>query len=367
MKLLSRHILREIAVPAVLSLTVVSFIAVAGELRERVAELPVAFITMGDLAQLAVLALPMVVSYIIPVTYMMGILLAFGRLAQDGEITAMKAAGIPLKRAIQPVVLGGVVLTLVCFIIQDRIQPWSVAHLRTLMAEDLPRRRSIDVLPAGTVQEFNDWRVYIGGKDPEDNTWRNVEVLVPEGDDSAQTFYAKSASVVRRDGATWLELRNGHWIQPEADQLGWTTFQEFVKRVPDFAAKKVSGRNMALSLGGLLALEAELTKKDEEAASLALKKRLYGVREEVNKRVSIPLACLAVTLVSAPLGVRARRSGRSFSFAVGSGVILVYYLLFMVMQPQSLHPLNEVVLRGMIPNALFVLAGSVLLWRVDRV
>jgi CDP-diglyceride synthetase len=79
------------------------------------------------------------------------------------------------------------------------------------------------------------------------------------------------------------------------------------------------------------------------------------------------LGSLAVTLVAAPLGVRARGAGRSYTFAAGFSILLIYYVLGTVMDPKSLHSLGSVLLRTSVPNLVLSAAGIALVWRVDRV
>ncbi|MDZ4861665.1 MAG: LptF/LptG family permease, partial [Candidatus Hydrogenedentes bacterium] len=84
-------------------------------------------------------------------------------------------------------------------------------------------------------------------------------------------------------------------------------------------------------------------------------------------RVTLPLACLAVSLAAAPLAVRSPRSGRSFSFAIGLMLLGGYYLMRLLLEVGSVHSLEEYIVRGIVPNAVLCLIGLYALWRVDRV
>jgi lipopolysaccharide export system permease protein len=57
----------------------------------------------------------------------------------------------------------------------------------------------------------------------------------------------------------------------------------------------------------------------------ALRRRLDSLEVEVQKKFSIPAACLVFVLVGAPLGMRARRSGISVAFL--SILFFVFYYL----------------------------------------
>src|SRR5205085_12076012 len=55
--------------------------------------------------ELFALALPGVLPYTIPFGVLVGILIGLGRMAADGEITAMRAAGVSSRKVILPVLI----------------------------------------------------------------------------------------------------------------------------------------------------------------------------------------------------------------------------------------------------------------------
>lgn len=367
MSIINRYILREVAAPLALACAIISFLAVANELRERVTDLPLPVLLLSDLARLTLYFLPSLVSYIVPIAYLMAILLAFGRLAQDGEIIAMKAAGIPLKRLILPVVAGGALLSVGCFFLQDRVQPMALARAKMLITVEMPLRVTLDVLPTGQMHRFGDWQIYIGGKDkePRTRTLRNIDIL----DGRGWMYYAESATLVKEDGQSAIVMPRGHIVMPE-DEQGFPimNFTNLSLRLPDLAQlRRIGNTRYELTLSELLAQEKREALRYSISRSSADKKTLQGTRSEVSDRFSLPLACLAVSVAAAPLGVRARRAGRSYTFAVGAGIFLAYYVLRFLLEPKSLHAIHEVVLRGLAPNVALILAGLWFLWRVDRV
>ena len=205
MGILNRYILRQIAAPALMAVTLVAVIGVAQEIQERVAKLPLAQMTLSDFARLSGYFLPTIVSYLIPVTFMLGILLAFGRFSQNNELVAMKAAGIPLKRLLAPILVVGALLSATSFLVQDRVQPWAVRKVTDLINTELPLRATLDSLPAGIMHEYSGWRVYIGENDRE-GTLRNVIIVEPGEGVTAATYYAETASLKTDGNKTLLAM-----------------------------------------------------------------------------------------------------------------------------------------------------------------
>src|SRR6266480_3261479 len=105
--ILSRYIFREITSSALLG-TVLSTIVIflspegAGKFFEQLVRCSAKPETVG---YLFALTLPSVLPFTIPFGVLVGILIGLGRMSSDGEITAMRAAGVSSRRVIGPVLL----------------------------------------------------------------------------------------------------------------------------------------------------------------------------------------------------------------------------------------------------------------------
>ncbi|MBP8129663.1 MAG: LptF/LptG family permease [Candidatus Hydrogenedentes bacterium] len=368
MALLHRYLLRQVGPPALIAFAVIAFLAMIAGLREQVADLPLDQVTLGDLTRLSFLSLPALIGYIVPITYMMGILAGFGALAQRNEFVSMKAAGIPMRRIILPVIGLGAALSAGCFLVQDQMRPWAVRQAISMIYSDLPLRASIDLLPAGVMHQFADWRVYIGSKDARTRTLRDLVILRPEQNGETSAFYADSAQLVREPGGSTLVLTNGSWIQSRgADRVMHAESPRMELSVPKLMPKEPKREREAMTLRELFGHEAELARVYAETQALPTYAELMRDRGEISNRFSLPLMCLAVGLVTTPLAVRSPRSGRSFVFGVGFLVLISYFTMNRLFEPASLMPLYQIILMGQAPNIALGLAGLVFVWRVDRI
>ncbi|HOJ34296.1 MAG TPA: LptF/LptG family permease [Candidatus Hydrogenedentes bacterium] len=384
MRQITRYILRETATPSLLALGVFSFLGVVNELRERIREFDVAHVFVSDFTKLALWFLPTLLYYIVPITYMMGVLLAFGRFAQQNEITAMQAAGIPLKRVVMPVLVCGLFLSGACFVLQDRLQPAALRKINDLIYTQLPLRLTMDAISPGVVHEIGNWRVYIGGRDRKTDTLENVDILVTQDNGEIWLYHADKAQFVREGARLQLYIPECFLILP--GNPVHTRITDLTLSPPAPQARKRAPERRMLSLRELLERDAALQKKILESGRLSDMRSLYGVpssfpegvsirdwnelrsiRAETRERISLPFACLAVSLVAAPLAARARSGGRSYGFAVGFAIILGYYLLLMLTQARGLPSLGEAILRGAVPNLVLAGIGLWAMWRVDRI
>jgi lipopolysaccharide export LptBFGC system permease protein LptF len=229
----------------------------------------------------------------------------------------------------------------------------------------MPLRATLDVLPPGIMHEFGNWRVYIGAKDPSTRTLKNIDILT-EMDGQPIAFSAQSAQVVDEGGANKLVLSKGYLTKttPDGDLVVFA-FDSNTLDLPRIAKRAAPGKLVQMTLGELLNNQKQLLKRPMLSSND--KKELRENRSEIGKRFSFPLACISVTLVAAALAARAPRGGRSYSFAVGFTIMLFFFVLYFVLDPRSLKPMPEAVLRSLAPNIVLILTGIGLLWRVDRV
>ncbi len=370
MRIITRYILAEVAVPSLLALFVIGFVAVAKDLEERAEVLRLELITPWDIARLSAYFLPTLVSVIIPYTFMMGILLAFSRLASQNEITAMRAAGIPLRRILAPVVLTSALLSIAAFFIQDIGQPWGVKRFNDLIYEELAKRATLEMLRPGEMHVFGSeqWRVFIEERDEATGRLYDIEILAPQEGGGYWVYHAASAEVVRGPEASGLLLRDGHLIMPDQEGLlVRNTFPEWMVELPALEALRAPSQRRELSLANLLQEENRLSEIFAERQAPRLKQELARTRNEAALRIAWPLSCLAMCVCAAPLAARPQRAARSFSFAIGAVVGLVHYMLFLVTEPRGLLPLEQTIALALSGNLLLCIAGAVLIWRVDHV
>lgn len=370
---LTRYCLSEIAVPAILAMLIIGFIGVANELRERRGPLSdvLDYISGWEMARLILYFSPTLVAYLIPIAFMMGILLAFGRLAQNNEITAMKAAGIPLKRLVIPVVLVGALLSAVTFVLQDRVQPQAIARANQLIFNELPQRVTLDVLPVGVMKEIGGVRVYFEDRDIATRTLKEI-VVIQQRDGRNIIYRAETAQFEKatvEGGESRLVLRKCRVISPAPgdDKTDQTSDEVTVTLAPAMFSKAPGGHR-SMTMPELIEEEKRATANFKNAGNNRnARENLRTLRTEISDRITLPLACLAVSLAAAPLAVRAPRSGRSYSFAIGIALLGGYYLLRILLEAKSVHPLEDYIIRGLAPNIVLCIVGLWALWRVDRV
>src|SRR5512133_3365392 len=103
MRLLSRSVFKEITVGALLGGVLFTFVLFLRNASQLFAILVRSSAPPKTVGYLFSLALPDALTFTVPLAVLVGVLLGLSRMSGDGEITAMRAAGVPGRRVTLPV------------------------------------------------------------------------------------------------------------------------------------------------------------------------------------------------------------------------------------------------------------------------
>jgi len=86
---------------------------------------------------------------------------------------------------------------------------------------------------------------------------------------------------------------------------------------------------------------------------------LQSYRVELHRKFSMPIGCLVFAFFAFPVGVRARRSGRTVGFGVGLFVAIVYWGLLVAGQTFGVRMSLSPALSMWFPDVIVLLAGGI--------
>jgi LPS export ABC transporter permease LptG/LPS export ABC transporter permease LptF len=379
MRILSRTIFREVFASALLGcvlFTLVLFLEFAKPLFEFLVR------SSGppqQVAYLFALVIPQTLPFAIPLGVLVGTLIALSRMSADGEITAMRAAGIPGRRVLPPVAVFGFLTMLVTAAASLWLSPWSIRERYRVMNQLIASELTADVQPRTFNEDnFPNTIVYIG--DVKElvpgslSRWRYIflaDVTPPENrapspsqqGDSPKVTLAIDAYALPdvRNNRIQLALKNPNYYTPG-------------KEAKDFTVQALASDERALQAKQE---ERQASRPATEMDTRPLyraayhpapdedKRQILDARIELHQRFALPLACLLLAFSGIPLGVTARRTSKSGAVVMTVVIAFAYYLgligLISVAGQGKLSPGIAV----WIPNEVFSLFGLVMLVRLE--
>src|SRR5262245_61921574 len=119
--------------------------------------------------------LPSIFSVTIPMAFLLGVLLAFGRMASDGEIVALRASGVSPARLLRPVIAASTVAVMATFYVVAVALPAANQAYRELVFALVVSKARTGVMP----RVFNDdlipgMVIYVSDISSENGEWRDV-------------------------------------------------------------------------------------------------------------------------------------------------------------------------------------------------
>lgn len=355
MKKVDWYILAELAGPFFFGVAAFASIMIGSSLLYEIARYLVDWNMPIELAgQIFLLRLPGVVVLTFPMATLLGSLLAFGRLSGDNEIIALKAGGVSFVRLVIPILLVGLVTSVVTIYVNERLVPFTEFETRRLVYEfrysrNLPSTQDyLSFSPIDKKQGTPDYMLYarkFNGK-----TGTLTDVYYQDFEDK------RIVSMIEAEKAVWTDekwhFKNGKtYYFPENEPVFEGDFK-------DMEMKQITRSPRTISLN---------SKKTEEMTAKELKKLIDIYREDgrdVNKllvdyyqRYSIPFACLVFALIGAPLGLQPNRSGSSIGLGLSIIVIFIYYVVLTMGGALGRSGTIPPIVGSWLPNIIFTLVG----------
>ncbi len=106
--------------------------------------------------------------------------------------------------------------------------------------------------------------------------------------------------------------------------------------------------------------------RDAIAAKTASGDPAYVERVELQRKFSIPFACLVFAALGVPLGIQPSRSVHSRGFSLSLVLIFLYYLLLTFGQNLGERGTLPPIVAVWLPNAVLAIVGGVLLLRAGQ-
>jgi LPS export ABC transporter permease LptF/LPS export ABC transporter permease LptG len=381
-RILTRYILKEVSSHALLGVLLFTFIIFMRDLG-RLLELVVRnSAPLPSVAEIFLYTLPTTFMITLPMGALVGILIGLSRLAADSEVTAIRASGMGAGMFVRVVSIFAIVAWLLGMFNSIYVAPRAATALTNLQDRLKSSQASFEIQPRVFYEEFKDHVVYVQDAIPTkgQSLWRGVFLADISNPASPKiTLAERGALLSESTEKVRFHLEDGteqELIAKSTDQYNITTFESTDIPIELPSASDRGPRDLLpvneLSLHALLrnakreqAAGAALVKIDPMSSSYDyLKARYYQI--EFHRRFALPAACLVLALVGIPLGLSARKGGRSAGFVLTIVLVFVYYFFSLV--GVSLARQGKVapwvgVWGG---NFFFFLCGLFLLWRVDR-
>lgn len=367
-RILWRYIFREILSSALLATFLASSVIFLQKVDRLFEVLVRSSASTTTVITLFGLAMPPLLPQTIPFGLLVGILVGLGRMSSDGEITAMRAAGVSSRRVIGPVMLFAALCATLAGLCSLRLAPYSIRESTDLINGLIRTQVSAEIQPRVFEESFPNTIVYVGDVRPGPVVlWRNVflaDVTPPEN---------------RKEGMR--EAADGPLITVASEAIAVSDplhnrIQLSLRNASTHEMGRDGKAHDITFPQGEQALEVTPPSQVRVLPSSEMNTRqlwryqgpdLIEARIELHRRLSLPIACFTLALVGIPLGISSRKGGKS------SGYVTAVFLAFFCYHLASISLIGLAKQRTLpvpaaiwLPNAVFFLVGIVFTARMEK-
>ena len=279
--------------------------------------------------RLILYVLPFSLTVTIPMSVLLAVLATYGRVSSEGEAIVLKTSGLSLYRLMAPAVLFGIVATLATLWISALVQPDSTRASKTLIHQ-LYQTKALTSLEEGVFNtEYQGLTIYVDHLKKQDGTLQGLLVIDRRSQTDQHLVIAQEGKLLTRNGEAetpvGLQVSKGNLHISSRDDPGryrnldFETYDLQVSTggtLAEAVGRVRQGKEM--NLGELRAQIARLNKDGGKA---------WPLQVELHKKFALPIACLILSAIGAPLAIRIKKANRGISLALSVAIAVFYYIL----------------------------------------
>ncbi len=374
-RIFDRYIWKQIAFTTLTGVLVLTGVMVLGNVFKEMQRL------LGDTAELPVLVILKFISYIIPYSLIFtvpwalltAILLVFGRMSADNEMTALRMTGMSMTRICASVFILALILSSVCYFVNVELAPIAKTKVKRLFYDLTLDDPAMLFQPGKVLDKFPGYRIYTKKRDG--NKLQDIEIMETNGRRLTAYIRAQRAEIEITPGVTdfILRLRNGSVettnnskSDPNSDPvdlinaLEFKYFKESAIVFPLSKLKEKTERiNSSMKDTEKLWEEARTGINSVDGSQMT-EQMMSASKTELSMRYSFSFAALVFTLVGIPLGITAQRRETSIGFALSLIVAVAYIFIIIFANTVNEQPSLYPHLLMWLPNIVFIIIG----WRL---
>jgi len=311
---------------------------------------------IGFLAETFPLFFPITLQFTVPIALLSATILTFSRMAGDGELTALNAAGISVVRTALPVLALASVIALAALLLTDVTIPFAAARLQAAK-RNLPAQLQTSFRSGLCDLELG--RAHISFESYDNGSFVDVCVEVRNSKGQARISRARSGSiVVTDDERVVLTLKDARSVIPaEKDN------REVHGAVGDIVLEQSLSDITGDSWGGRHTRDLTAV----ELAYVATGSRRLRAGEELARRSAFAASPFFFVLAGIPVALLASRGGRVAAFLLALGpIVAVYFPVVMILTGLAHTGQISPFLALWSGNLVLLVAGGGLFFRMVR-
>ncbi len=420
-KIIDRYIIKEHIVPFFGGLGVIAFVILLSHILKILNQIIEKKVPVFFVMKLIGLNLAWVLALAVPMAFLIAALIAFGRLSGYMEIIALKSSGIPALRAMRPALLMGGLLAVSMFYFNDTLLP-ELNHQASALARDIRRKKPLAVVQERVfIDDVPGVNLWVEEIDYDSNNLHGVTIYQrDENDKKTQSIITAPTGTMVYDStfdALIFKLYDGemHTYDPaepeqytrgkfktqnirignvgtqieekekksrgdreltsqemrdmiiqfeerteasnlKVDEIVRERMNELLHPVPPEYKRR--GQHTILRMAFYHETRTRSKIQQEIFLQKSFAKNIRKYKVEIQKKITLSLACILFIFVGAPVGIKGRRGGMGTAIGFGMFFFLIYWIFLIGGEQFADRGYVDPILAMWSPNiVLFILAA----------
>ncbi|ARU57616.1 MAG: LPS export ABC transporter permease LptF [Pseudomonadales bacterium] len=312
MFILYRYLSRQIVISMLAVSGVLLLIFMSGRFIKYLAQAASGGLSANVLFSIMGYRLPGFLELILPLGLFIGILLAYGRMYLESEMTVLYACGYSQRKLVVHTLTTSLIVAAVVGLLSLYVTPWGMKNVENIFT-DQSKLTEFEVLTAGRFQKLRSGQrvTYTEAMSEDKKVLINVFISETTKDGQERAVLVARSGQLEYDeqtGSRFLVLRDGARFQGTPGALDYriVQFEKYGVRIEDLKADKIKQKDEAISTQELLHSDSPKHK--------AL----------LHWRISLPLLVPVVTLLAIALSRVNPRQGRFFHLLPAMLIYVLY-------------------------------------------
>ena len=290
-------------------------------------------VPFADVARLMLYCLPGVISQSAPFATLVGFLMCLGRLMSDNEILIFRASGQSYKLVLIPVLVLGMVISIISFFVNDYLLPVGNMKFSKLKREIAVANPTIEI-ESNSIKRLKNSTIIIG--DVNDKEVSDI-VFFDKGSDGNQRIVVAGKSEIQN------AQKEGVIMHMNMNDAVVTLLDRKNKKNFDVLDSKTATLNVfdsAVFTNTASVSPREMTSydlgkriKNLEKSKNASKRQLNNYKMEYNKKFAMPFGSIFFAMLALPLAfLFGKHNGQTIGLIIGLFICLLYWAMMIMGQ-----------------------------------
>lgn len=176
MKKLDKLIVKSYVGPLVLTFVIAVFVLLMQFIWKYVDDIAGKGLSVGIIAELLLDASATFVPMAMPIAVLFASIMTMGNLGEHYELVAIKSGGVPLWRAMMPMGIIVLMMTVVAYLFADYVMPSAVLKYRTTLYDITRKKPALNIRPGEYYSEIDGFVIRVNQKDPDGKTLHDITI-----------------------------------------------------------------------------------------------------------------------------------------------------------------------------------------------